>query len=152
MIRSRRPVSAFPHLEGPRRCSRSRECDRERVLQIGRALVDNALLHTPPGTRVRIVARPGALAVEDEGPGIPGEHQEQVASFNGWVAVDGYDNAITYSQRPGHSEHQLGLTIDFMTKGGGSALQGALMGVHWNRLPAQIRELLDREVERADRK
>ena len=32
------------------------------------------------------------------------------------------------------------------------ALQGALMGVHWNRLPAQIRELLDREVERADRK
>src|SRR5207249_9624909 len=52
--------------------------DRERVLQVGRALVDNALLHTPPGTRVRIVARPGALAVEDEGPGIPGEHQEQV--------------------------------------------------------------------------
>jgi D-alanyl-D-alanine carboxypeptidase len=51
-------------------------------------------------------------------------YQEQVASFNHWVSVDGYDNAITYSQRPGHSEHQLGLTIDFMTKGGGSALQG----------------------------
>src|SRR4051794_29742792 len=28
--------------------------DRERVLQIGRALVDNALLHTPAGTPVRI--------------------------------------------------------------------------------------------------
>jgi two-component system OmpR family sensor kinase len=52
--------------------------DRERVLQIGRALVDNALLHTPAGTPVRIVARPGALAVEDEGPGIPAEHREQV--------------------------------------------------------------------------
>jgi signal transduction histidine kinase len=31
--------------------------DHERVLQIGRALVDNALLHTPAGTPVRIVAR-----------------------------------------------------------------------------------------------
>ena len=51
-------------------------------------------------------------------------YADQVASFNGWVNVDGYDDAITYSQRPGHSEHQLGLTIDFMTLGGGSALQG----------------------------
>ena len=51
-------------------------------------------------------------------------YAEQVASFNGWVGVDGYEDAITYSQRPGHSEHQLGLTIDFMTLGGGSALQG----------------------------
>lgn len=58
-------------------------------------------------------------------------YQEQVASFNGWVAVDGYDDAITYSQRPGHSEHQLGLAIDFMTKGGGSALQG-----DWATTPA----------------
>jgi len=55
----------------------------------------------------------------------------QVASFNGWVKVDSYDHAITYSQRPGHSEHQLGLTIDFMTKGGGSALQG-----DWATTPA----------------
>lgn len=51
-------------------------------------------------------------------------YEDQVASFNGWVGVDGYDDAVTYSQRPGHSEHQLGLTIDFMTLGGGSALQG----------------------------
>ena len=58
-------------------------------------------------------------------------YQEQVASFNGWVAVDGYDDAITYSQRPGHSEHQLGLTIDFMTKNGGSALEG-----DWATTPA----------------
>jgi D-alanyl-D-alanine carboxypeptidase len=58
-------------------------------------------------------------------------YAEQVASFNGWVNVDGYDDAVTYSQRPGHSEHQLGLTIDFMTKGGGSALQG-----DWATTPA----------------
>jgi LAS superfamily LD-carboxypeptidase LdcB len=51
-------------------------------------------------------------------------YKEQVASFNGWADLDGYGDAITYSQRPGHSEHQLGLTIDFMTAGGGSALQG----------------------------
>ena len=52
--------------------------DRERALQIGRALVDNALLHTPPGTPVRVVARGRTLAVEDDGPGIPTEHREQV--------------------------------------------------------------------------
>jgi signal transduction histidine kinase len=52
--------------------------DRERALQIGRALVDNALLHTPAGTPVRVVARGPALAVEDDGPGIPAEHQKQV--------------------------------------------------------------------------
>jgi two-component system, OmpR family, sensor kinase len=52
--------------------------DRERVLQVGRALVDNALVHTPPGTHVRIVAAGTQLRVEDDGPGIPLEHREQV--------------------------------------------------------------------------
>ena len=28
-----------------------------------------------------------------------------------------YDNALDFSQRPGHSEHQLGLGVDFITKG-----------------------------------
>jgi signal transduction histidine kinase len=61
--------------------------DRERVLQVGRALVDNALVHTPDGTRVRIVARGAALAVEDDGQGIPLEHQEQV--FARFSRLDG---------------------------------------------------------------
>lgn len=52
--------------------------DDERVLQIGRALVDNALLHTPPGTPVRIVAIGSALQIEDDGPGIPLGEQERV--------------------------------------------------------------------------
>jgi two-component system OmpR family sensor kinase len=52
--------------------------DRERVLQIGRALVDNALTHTPDGTGVRLVAGRATLAVEDDGPGIPAEYHEQV--------------------------------------------------------------------------
>src|SRR5581483_6902772 len=52
--------------------------DRDRVLQIVRALVDNALLHTPEGTQVRLVARGHTLAVEDDGQGIPAEYHEQV--------------------------------------------------------------------------
>ena len=56
--------------------------DELRALQIGRILVENALRHTPPGTavRVRTLTRDGSavLEVEDEGPGIPEERQEQL--------------------------------------------------------------------------
>lgn len=50
-------------------------CDRERVVQIVRILLDNALRHTPPGTTVRVSAGSdsagAALTVADEGPGLP---------------------------------------------------------------------------------
>jgi signal transduction histidine kinase len=51
--------------------------DEQRVLQIGRALLENAIRHTPEGTPVRVLAelrdgRP-TLEVEDEGPGVPAE-------------------------------------------------------------------------------
>jgi two-component system OmpR family sensor kinase len=57
--------------------------DEERVVRIGRALVENALVHTPPGTTVRVRAAPTAfrtasLSVEDDGPGVPGEHARHV--------------------------------------------------------------------------
>jgi signal transduction histidine kinase len=54
-------------------------CDPQRVAQILRVLVDNALVHTPEGTSVSIVARvqrePGSapmaeVLVSDDGPGI----------------------------------------------------------------------------------
>jgi two-component system, OmpR family, sensor kinase len=61
--------------------------DQERVLQIGRALVDNALLHTPPGTPVRIVARGADFSVEDAGEGIPDDQQERV--FARFSRLDG---------------------------------------------------------------
>ena len=56
--------------------------DEQRVGQICRILVDNALVHTPPGTTVRVQAlRQGGtavLAVEDDGPGIPEDGVRQV--------------------------------------------------------------------------
>jgi signal transduction histidine kinase len=55
--------------------------DEERVLQIGRALVVNALVHTPSGTRVVVRARDrgrAELVVEDDGPGIPEPQQDAI--------------------------------------------------------------------------
>jgi signal transduction histidine kinase len=65
--------------------------DEERALQIGRILVENALIHTPPGTPVRIgtAQRNGSalLTVEDRGPGIPAEHVGHV--FERFYRVEG---------------------------------------------------------------
>lgn len=47
-------------------------------------------------------------------------YASQVATFNGNVARYGYAYAIRRSARPGHSEHQLGTTLD-ITHAGGSA-------------------------------
>jgi signal transduction histidine kinase len=56
--------------------------DELRVQQIVRALVENALRHTPAGTAVDVsVGRRdgnGALAVRDDGPGIPADDQEHL--------------------------------------------------------------------------
>ncbi len=40
-------------------------------------------------------------------------YSQQISVFNGWVARSGYQQALLFSARPGHSEHQLGTTIDF---------------------------------------
>jgi signal transduction histidine kinase len=57
-------------------------CDRERVAQIMRILVDNAIRHTPEGTPVTISAsrRNGAakVTVADGGPGLDGAMATQV--------------------------------------------------------------------------
>jgi signal transduction histidine kinase len=56
--------------------------DEARVLQIGRILVENAIVHTPPGTAIRLGAsvRGGraTLAVTDDGPGIPDDARQAV--------------------------------------------------------------------------
>jgi signal transduction histidine kinase len=65
--------------------------DEERALQIGRILLENALVHTPAGTPVRIEVdrRDGEalLTIEDEGPGIPDEHTGQV--FDRFYRLEG---------------------------------------------------------------
>ena len=57
-------------------------CDPERVAQVLRILIDNALTHTPAGTGVVVCAarRNGAvrLAVSDDGPGISDAAAERV--------------------------------------------------------------------------
>jgi signal transduction histidine kinase len=56
--------------------------DEERVLQIGRILVENALVHTPSGSVVQVstgaAGGRATLAVADDGPGIPAEAREQI--------------------------------------------------------------------------
>jgi len=56
--------------------------DELRVLQVCRALLDNALVHTPAGTRVTLQAyadrEHAYLEVQDEGPGVPSVHAPHV--------------------------------------------------------------------------
>jgi signal transduction histidine kinase len=84
--------SADHTLEVVDRAAPSVAADEERVLQIGRILVENALVHTPPGTDVRIstARREGTtvLTVEDDGPGIAPEHRPHVFE-RFYRAVDG---------------------------------------------------------------
>ena len=65
--------------------------DEQRVQQIARILVENALLHTPPGTRVdvrvKLRSNGAVLVVEDDGPGLPRDQAEQV--FERFNRVDG---------------------------------------------------------------
>jgi signal transduction histidine kinase len=65
--------------------------DEQRVLQIARILVENALRHTPTGTPVEVGAAlrkgRGTLSVRDEGPGIPVEAQKHL--FERFYRADG---------------------------------------------------------------
>ena len=45
-------------------------------------------------------------------------YQTQVSTYNYWVSVSGKAGADKYSARPGYSEHQTGLSVDFRVPGG----------------------------------
>jgi signal transduction histidine kinase len=55
---------------------------RDELLRATINLIENALRHTPPGTRVRASVEAGGgdviLAVEDEGPGVPSEIRDRI--------------------------------------------------------------------------
>ena len=55
----------------------------------------------------------------------------QVTVFNKWVGIHGYQRALQLSARPGHSEHQLGLAVDFRSDPPVATLQGS-----WGATPA----------------
>lgn len=70
-----------------------------------------------------------ARAAEDNGTPLVAwspyrSYKQQVSLFNGYAGWNrktglytSFDEAVTFSARPGHSEHQTGLTIDFVAVG-----------------------------------
>ncbi|MHB8059623.1 MAG: sensor histidine kinase [Gaiellaceae bacterium] len=106
------------------------EADEQRVLQIGRILVENALVHTARGVAVSVRAaqadgRP-LLVVEDGGPGIPLDQQERI--FERFFRLEGekssgsglglaiarewarrMDGDVTVESRPGSTRFVLSL-------------------------------------------
>ncbi len=65
--------------------------DEERVLQIGRILVENAIVHTAAGSTIRVTTEAAGaaarLVVTDDGAGIPPEARQQI--FERFYRLDG---------------------------------------------------------------
>jgi LAS superfamily LD-carboxypeptidase LdcB len=59
-------------------------------------------------------------------------YAQQQVTFKYWVDTLGYTQALKVSARPGHSEHQLGLAIDFKSEPGGAPWNGG----DWAKTPA----------------
>jgi signal transduction histidine kinase len=86
-----RAAAAEHRLEAPAEPGVAAQGDGERVLQIGRVLVENALVHTPAGTSVRVSTSVdggrATLTVANDGPSIPPEAQERI--FERFYRLDG---------------------------------------------------------------
>ena len=89
------PDAPLPALEG----------DRDRLLQILAALIDNATAYAPPSTRITLSARPvsNALLIEvsDQGPGVPDADKERI--FDRFARLD--------PSRTGKNHCGLGLAV-----------------------------------------
>jgi zinc D-Ala-D-Ala carboxypeptidase len=59
-------------------------------------------------------------------------HAQQQATFDYWVGVGGYEQALRTSARAGHSEHQLGTAVDVTSEGGAAPWEYA----DWATTPA----------------
>jgi LAS superfamily LD-carboxypeptidase LdcB len=51
-------------------------------------------------------------------------YAQQKITFQNWINALGYRKALQVSARPGHSEHQLGVAIDFKSEPGGAPWNG----------------------------
>ena len=89
-------------------------------------LVDTARAGLDGGHLVRAIViddlRAMARAARAAGAGLAIQsayrsNAEQAQTFAYWVAAVGRREALGRSARPGHSEHQLGTTIDFTSRG-----------------------------------
>ena len=92
-----------------------------------RDLVDTSVAGLNGGYRVRglIIEDLRSLAAAAAAAGAPIQlvsayrsYEQQRATFQRWVDIGGYEQALRTSARPGHSEHQLGTTIDLTSRGG----------------------------------
>ena len=90
-------------------------------------LVDSSAAGLNGGYAVRslLLADLAAMAADARAAGSPIQvvsgyrsYSQQKATFDHWVSVGGYDQALRTSARPGHSEHQLGTAIDVTSEGG----------------------------------
>jgi len=92
------------------------------------------------GGQIRAVAFDDLVALADaaQAHGTPlgnvssyRSYKTQKALFNSYVNGYGYKRTITFSARPGHSEHQLGLAIDFAAAGTSSFVTGTSPTGRW---------------------
>lgn len=104
-------------------------------------LVDSGTAGLNGGYPIRSFVVPDLRAMVDaaRAAGVPlgvvsgfRSHAQQITTFNHWVAVSGYAAALRTSARPGHSEHQLGTTLDFTSAGGAAPWEYA----DWAATPA----------------
>ncbi len=90
-------------------------------------LVDSSSAGVNGGYAIRsiLVGDLRAMADAARGAGVPIQlvsgyrsHTQQQATFDYWVSIGGYEQALRTSARAGHSEHQLGTAIDVTSEGG----------------------------------
>jgi zinc D-Ala-D-Ala carboxypeptidase len=103
-------------------------------------LVSTGQAGLSPDFAVRSLVIPDLAAMADaaEAAGAPIDVESafrtyamQASTFASWVATYGYQAALKFSARPGHSEHQLGTTLDFRSAGVDTPFDG-----DWATTPA----------------
>ena len=104
-------------------------------------LVDSSMAGLNAGYAIRsvLVDDLRAMAEAAAAAGVPIQlvsgyrsHAQQQTTFDYWVSVGGYEQALRTSARAGHSEHQLGTAIDVTSAGGAAPWEYA----DWASTPA----------------